>query len=90
MAAKSASVLGGISGPSVLRKMMTSSGSPGLMLLITWLVAVGSVMGLAGGVSRGGLQSEDSAPPNKVQKCREGCLEKVRGSLFLISLIIVK
>lgn len=45
---------------------------------ITCLVLVSSIMGLAGAVSRGGLQSEDSAPPNKVQKCREGCLDKVR------------
>lgn len=43
------------------------------------VVVVSSIMGLAGAVSRGGLQSEDSAPPNKVQKCREGCLNKVRG-----------
>lgn len=47
-------------------------------LLITYLVVVSSILGLAGAVSRGGLQSEDSAPPSKVQKCREGCLDKVR------------
>lgn len=28
--------------------------------------------------ARSGLQSEDSAPPAKVQQCREGCLDKVR------------
>lgn len=34
-------------------------------------------------VARSGLQSEESAPPFKVQKCRIGCLEKVReSSLF--------
>lgn len=50
-----------------------------VVAMITHLVLVSSIMGLAGAVSRGGLQSEDSAPPNKVQKCREGCLDKVRG-----------
>lgn len=50
-----------------------------LVSSIMHLVLVSSIMGLAGAVSRGGLQSEDSAPPNKVQKCREGCLDKVRG-----------
>lgn len=46
-------------------------------VMITYFVLVSSIMGLAGAVSRGGLQSEDSAPPSKVQKCREGCLDKV-------------
>lgn len=27
--------------------------------------------------ARSGLHSEESAPPAKVQQCREGCLEKV-------------
>lgn len=33
--------------------------------------------------ARSGLQSEDSAPPAKVQQCREGCLDKVRLIFFL-------
>lgn len=45
-------------------------------VVITYLVLVSSILGLAG--AAGGLQSEDSAPPSKVQKCREGCLDKVR------------
>lgn len=34
-------------------------------------------------VARSGLQSEESAPPFKVQKCRISCLEKVRKVLKL-------
>lgn len=45
------------------------------VVVITYLVLVSSILGLAG--AAGGLQSEDSAPPSKVQKCREGCLDKV-------------
>lgn len=52
-------------------------------VMITYLVLVSSIMGLAGAASRGGLQSEDSAPPSKVQKCREGCLDKVRFVMWL-------
>lgn len=33
-------------------------------------------------VARSGLQSEESAPPFKVQKCRISCLEKVRKVLI--------
>lgn len=33
-------------------------------------------------VARSGLQSEESAPPFKVQKCRISCLEKVCASFF--------
>lgn len=34
-------------------------------------------------VARSGLQSEESAPPFKVQKCRISCLEKVRKVLII-------
>lgn len=63
----------------IMKKCCTKSAA-----LIACLVLVSSIMGLAEAASKGGLQSEDSAPPNKVQKCREGCLDKVRGSFFIL------
>lgn len=51
------------------------------VMLLSSVVII--LLGLpAATVARSGLQSEESAPPFKVQKCRIGCLEKVR---FILS-----
>lgn len=55
-----------------------------LLVAVAWCCCSAQLLGLAEAVARGGLQSEDSAPPNKVQRCREGCLDKVirKGKLY--------
>lgn len=39
-------------------------------------------------LARSGLQSEESAPPFKVQKCRINCLEKVCGNFHYLKYVI--
>lgn len=74
MSAKSEKVQRSAEGRLVMMKRLWCQK---LATVITCLVLYSSIFGLAGAVSRSGLQSEDSAPPKKVQKCREGCLDKV-------------
>lgn len=47
-------------------------------LLICGLVPAANTAAVAASSHNSGLQSEESAPPFKVQKCRIGCLEKVQ------------
>lgn len=50
----------------------TVSNSSVLFLIVITTTFFGYVSG------RSGLHSEQSAPPARIQQCREGCLEKVK------------
>lgn len=54
----------------------TVSNSSVLFFIVITTTFFGYVSG------RSGLHSEQSAPPARIQQCREGCLEKVHFFLF--------
>lgn len=58
---------------SIIKMCSNNNNSVMVYVVVVLTVLVGTI-----NARSSGLHSEQSAPPSRVQQCREGCLEKVK------------